>query len=119
MVKEMIARGRNIPAVACASTGDTSAALSAYAAAAGIPAVVFLPRGKISVAQLIQPVANARDVDFVEGAGGLFPVARYEGNRGVLGEERGRGADLPGAQVQFAGDDVDVLLFQCRPSLDR
>ena len=31
--------------------------LAAYAAAAGIPAVVFLPRGKISLAQLIQPVA--------------------------------------------------------------
>jgi threonine synthase len=69
MVKEMIARGRRIPAVACASTGDTSAALSAYAAAASIPAVVFLPRGKVSVAQLIQPVANgaivfALDTDF-------------------------------------------------------
>jgi threonine synthase len=69
MVKEMIAKGREIPAVACASTGDTSAALSAYAAAAGIPAIVFLPRGKISVAQLIQPVANgaivfALDTDF-------------------------------------------------------
>jgi threonine synthase len=69
MVKEMISRGRAIRAVACASTGDTSAALSAYAAAAEIPAVVFLPRGKISVAQLIQPVANgaivfALDTDF-------------------------------------------------------
>ena len=65
----MISNGRQIPAVACASTGDTSAALSAYAAAAGIPAVVFLPRGKISLAQLIQPVANgaivfALDTDF-------------------------------------------------------
>jgi threonine synthase len=69
MVKEMIARGKQIPAVACASTGDTSAALAAYAAAAGVPAVVFLPRGKVSVAQLIQPVANgamvfALDTDF-------------------------------------------------------
>jgi threonine synthase len=69
MVKEMIARGKDIPAVACASTGDTSAALSAYAAAAGIPAVVFLPRGKVSVAQLIQPVGNGAivfslDTDF-------------------------------------------------------
>ena len=69
MVKEMLARGREIPAVACASTGDTSAALAAYAAAAGIPAVVFLPRGKISLAQLVQPVANgamvfALDTDF-------------------------------------------------------
>ena len=69
MVKEMIAGGKPIPAVACASTGDTSAALAAYAAAASIPAIVFLPRGKVSVAQLIQPVANgaivfALDTDF-------------------------------------------------------
>jgi len=69
MVKDMRARGVPIPAVACASTGDTSAALAAYAAAAGIPAVVFLPRGKVSVAQLIQPVANGAivfslDTDF-------------------------------------------------------
>ena len=68
-VKQMIANGADIPAVACASTGDTSAALAAYAAAAGIPAIVFLPRGKISLAQLIQPVANgaivfALDTDF-------------------------------------------------------
>jgi threonine synthase len=68
-VKEMMRRGKSIPAVACASTGDTSAALSAYAAAAGIPAVVFLPKGKVSLAQLIQPVANgaivfALDTDF-------------------------------------------------------
>ena len=69
MVKEMISRGTAVPAVACASTGDTSAALAAYAAAADIPAVVFLPRGKISLAQLIQPVSNgaivfALDTDF-------------------------------------------------------
>ena len=69
MVKEMRAHGKNVRAVGCASTGDTSAALAAYAAAASIPAIVFLPRGKISIAQLIQPVANgaivfALDTDF-------------------------------------------------------
>jgi threonine synthase len=58
-----------VRAVAAASTGDTSAALAAYAAAAGIPAVIFLPAGKVSTAQLIQPVANgahvlALDTDF-------------------------------------------------------
>jgi threonine synthase len=47
-----------VRAVACASTGDTSAALSAYCAAAGIPSIVFLPKGKVSIAQLIQPVSN-------------------------------------------------------------
>jgi threonine synthase len=47
-----------IKAVACASTGDTSAALSAYCAAAGIPSIVILPKDKVSIAQLIQPIAN-------------------------------------------------------------
>jgi len=69
MVKQMIAEGKNIPAVACASTGDTSAALAAYCAAAGIPAIVFLPRDKVSHSQLIQPIANGAltlslDTDF-------------------------------------------------------
>ena len=59
----------SVRAVACASTGDTSAALAAYAACAGIPAIIFLPQGKVSTAQLIQPVANgahvlALDTDF-------------------------------------------------------
>jgi threonine synthase len=69
MVKQMIQDGTPIRAVACASTGDTSAALAAYAAHAGIRAVVILPRGKISTAQLVQPLANgalvlAVDSDF-------------------------------------------------------
>src|SRR5471030_2119264 len=57
-VKQMIADGKPLRAVACASTGDTSAALAAYAAAAGIRAMVILPRGKVSTAQLVQPLAN-------------------------------------------------------------
>ena len=57
-VKQMIAAGRPIRAVACASTGDTSAALAAYGAAAGIPVVVLLPEAKVSAAQLVQPLAN-------------------------------------------------------------
>src|SRR5215472_1825465 len=57
-VKQVIADRAPIKAVACASTGDTSAALATYCAAAGIPSIVLLPRGKISIAQLIQPVSN-------------------------------------------------------------
>ena len=69
MVRQIKAEGKNIRAVACASTGDTSAALAAYAAAASIPAVVLLPRGKVSTEQLVQPIANgalvlALDTDF-------------------------------------------------------
>lgn len=69
VVKQMMAQGSPVKAVACASTGDTSAALAAYAAYAGIPAIIFLPAGKVSTAQLIQPVCNgahvlALDTDF-------------------------------------------------------
>lgn len=69
MVNQMIARGQPIRAIACASTGDTSAALAAYSAAAGIRSVVILPRGKVSTAQLVQPLAMgslvlAIDTDF-------------------------------------------------------
>ncbi|GFS43439.1 pyridoxal-5'-phosphate-dependent enzyme family protein [Actinidia rufa] len=60
---------RPVVGVGCASTGDTSAALSAYCAAAGIPSIVFLPANRISIAQLVQPIANGAfvlsiDTDF-------------------------------------------------------
>jgi threonine synthase len=69
VVNQMIAHGAPIQAVACASTGDTSASLAAYCAVAGIRSVVLLPRGGISTAQLVQPLANgalvlALDADF-------------------------------------------------------
>src|SRR5437867_13371347 len=69
VVRQMMADGQPIDAVACASTGDTSASLAAYCAAAGIPAVVRLPRDKVSPAQLVQPLANGAlvlslDTDF-------------------------------------------------------
>jgi threonine synthase len=68
-VKQMISEGAPIKAVACASTGDTSAALAVYCAAAGIQSIVLLPKGKISTAQLVQPIANGAlvlslDTDF-------------------------------------------------------
>jgi threonine synthase len=50
-------RGQPVRVLACASTGDTSASLAAYGARAGIPVVVLLPRGKVSAAQLAQPLA--------------------------------------------------------------
>ena len=65
-VKQMIADGAPIKAVVCASTGDTSAALATYCAAAGIQAVVLLPRGKISLAQLVQPVSNGALVLYLD-----------------------------------------------------
>ncbi|HNH08797.1 MAG TPA: threonine synthase [Leptospiraceae bacterium] len=61
-VNQLRKQGKNIRAVACASTGDTSAALASYAAKAGVPTIVFLPADKVSTAQLIQPVSNGAKV---------------------------------------------------------
>ena len=44
-------------AVACASTGNTSASLAAYAAQAGIPAFVLVPEGRVSTGKLAQTLA--------------------------------------------------------------
>jgi len=92
-------RPGSVSAVGCASTGDTSAALSAYCAAAGIPSIVFLPADKISLAQLVQPIANGAlvlsiDTDFdgcmklikevrsEEGGGGGGQIARLRNGAG-------------------------------------
>jgi threonine synthase len=69
MVNQIMKKGAKIKAVACASTGDTSAALASYCAASDIPALVMLPKDKISMAQSIQPTANgvltfSLDTDF-------------------------------------------------------
>jgi threonine synthase len=66
VVRQMIADGAGVRAIACASTGDTSAALAAYAAAAGIPAIVILPRGRVTAAQLVQPLANGARVLYLD-----------------------------------------------------
>jgi threonine synthase len=47
----------NATAVACASTGNTSASLAAYAAQAKLPAIVFVPSGKVASGKLAQTLA--------------------------------------------------------------
>ncbi len=54
-------------AVACASTGNTSASLSAYAAQAGIPCIVFIPDGEIAYGKLAQALAYGATVLQVKG----------------------------------------------------
>jgi threonine synthase len=69
LVRQAVTEGLQVRAIACASTGDTSASLAAYGAAAGLPVAVLLPQGKVSTAQLVQPIANGAlvlslDTDF-------------------------------------------------------
>jgi threonine synthase len=53
--------------VACASTGNTSASLAAYAAAAGIPALVLVPETKVAAGKLAQTIAYGAKVVQVDG----------------------------------------------------
>jgi threonine synthase len=54
-------------AVACASTGNTSASAAAYAARAGIACIVVLPAGKIARGKLAQAIAHGATIVAVDG----------------------------------------------------
>jgi len=53
--------------VACASTGNTSASLAAYAARAGLRGVVFVPAGRIAMGKLAQTLAFGATVLAIRG----------------------------------------------------
>lgn len=61
------ARSLGISHVACASTGNTSASLAAYAARAGMTCSVLIPRGKIAVGKLTQAMAFGARIYEVDG----------------------------------------------------
>jgi threonine synthase len=54
-------------AVGCASTGNTSASLAAYAAQAGIPALVLVPAGNVALGKLAQSLAYGAKTLLVRG----------------------------------------------------
>ena len=54
-------------AVACASTGNTSASLAAYAALAGLPGLVFVPEGQVALGKLAQTLAYGAKTLLVRG----------------------------------------------------
>ncbi len=119
-VKQMISEGAPIQAVACASTGDTSAALATYCAAAGIPSIVLLPKGKISIAQLVQPIANGAlvlslDTDFDGCMRVVQEIARdetlYLANS--MNSLRIEGQKIVGIEIvqQFDWDVPDVIVI--------
>jgi threonine synthase len=69
----------------CASTGDTSASLAAYGAAAGLPVAVLLPRGRVSTAQLVQPLAHGARVFALEtDFDGCMAVVKELARRGAV-----------------------------------
>lgn len=53
--------------IACASTGNTSAALAAYAGSTGMEALVFIPSGKIALGKLSQALGYGAKVIQIDG----------------------------------------------------
>ena len=60
--------GRGAETVICASTGNTAASAAAYAARAGLRAIVLIPEGKVAVGKLAGAVAYGAEVIQVQGS---------------------------------------------------
>ena len=56
-----------VDTVGCASTGNTSASLAAYAARAGLRCIVLLPSGKVALGKLAQAMFHGAEVLSVKG----------------------------------------------------
>jgi len=75
---------RGAPGIVCASTGNTAASAAAYAARAGLPAVIAIPKGAVARGKLAQVLAAGGDLREVEGT---FEEAHALARR--LAEEEG------------------------------
>ena len=53
--------------VLCASTGNTSASMAAYAAKAGLRAIVLIPKGKIAMGKLLQAMVHGSKISQIDG----------------------------------------------------
>lgn len=53
--------------VICASTGNTSAAAAAYAARAGMRAIIVIPKGKVALGKLAQAVIYGAEIIEIDG----------------------------------------------------
>jgi threonine synthase len=60
--------GRGAETVICASTGNTAASAAAYAARAGLRAIVLIPEGKVAIGKLAGAVAYGAQVIQVQGS---------------------------------------------------
>src|SRR3954454_19315015 len=62
-----VAVGQGAEAVVCASTGNTSASMAAYAARASVKPLVLVPQGKIAAGKLAQAIVHGAQVIMVRG----------------------------------------------------
>ena len=62
-----VAKHEGAEAVVCASTGNTSASMAAYAAKAGLKPLVLIPEGKIAAGKMAQAVVHGAQIIMVRG----------------------------------------------------
>lgn len=62
-----VAKHDGAEAVVCASTGNTSASMAAYAAKAGLKPLVLIPEGKIAAGKMAQAVVHGAQIIMVRG----------------------------------------------------
>ncbi|WP_308189727.1 threonine synthase [Nocardioides sp. cx-169] len=62
-----VAKADGAQAVVCASTGNTSASMAAYAAKAGLKPLVLVPEGKIAAGKMAQAIVCGAQVIMVRG----------------------------------------------------
>jgi threonine synthase len=125
-------------AVACASTGNTSASAAAYAARAGLECIVVLPAGKVALGKLAQAVRHGARIVTVDGSFDTALLAvqqladshavtlvnsinpfRIAGQQTVAcGQRREHHRDLDGVPGDRGGA-ADVGLPGCRSGADR
>ena len=79
------ARAVGARAVACASTGNTSSSMAAYAARGGLAAVVFIPHGAVALGKLSQTIAYGARTVQIRGDfdAAMRLVAEVSGSQGI------------------------------------
>jgi len=96
--------------VICASTGNTAAAASAYAARAGLPCVVIVPAGGVAAGKLTQALASGAATVVVEGTfDQALELARQAAARFDLTLMNSINPDRLAGQQTAVWEIVDVL----------
>jgi threonine synthase len=106
------ARRLGFTRVACASTGNTSASLAAYAAQAGMGAVVFLPAGKVAAGKLAQTLGY--------GALGLAVRGDFDAAMRLVQEAATKlGVYVVNSLNPFRLEGQKTIMFELLDQLDR
>jgi threonine synthase len=125
-----LAKHEGAQAVVCASTGNTSASMAAYAARAGLKPLVLVPEGKIAAGKMAQAIMHGGHVimvrgnfddclDLSRGLADRYPVAlvnsvnpvRLEGQKTAAFEVVDRLGDAPDFHLLPVGNAGNISAY--------